>query len=201
MALLRLPEVHLVDLSAALVAAWKEVFTDFETVFAEEGDYFARGADAMLSPANSFGIMDGGLDLAIRYELGFRVEKRAQKAVVDRFHGECPVGSAFVMETEHDRWPYLVVAPTMRVPEPVPNSLNAYLAFRAALLAILEFNEKAGEDRIASLVAPGLCTGVGQMAPRRCAAQMRIAYVHASKPARIPSYDEIHRVHVAMRSV
>lgn len=33
----------------------------------------SRAAEAMVSPANSFGIMDGGLDAAIRDQLGFGV--------------------------------------------------------------------------------------------------------------------------------
>ena len=88
----------------------------------------------------------------------------------------------------------------MRVPESVPNSMNAFLAFRAALLAVMRWNASNPTSAIRSLVSPGLATGIGQMSPRRCAAQMRVAYVQMSKPARIPSYDEIHRVHLALRT-
>jgi O-acetyl-ADP-ribose deacetylase (regulator of RNase III) len=191
--------IRLVDRSRDLVDAWREVFEGFDAVEAVLGDFFASDADCMLSPANSFGIMDGGLDLAIREQLGFEVETRVQREIIKSFHGECPVGSAFVVETGHSRWPTLACAPTMRVPESVPHSLNAFLAFRAALNAIARYNRDAARP-IKSLVAPGLCTGIGQMSPRRCAGQMRVAYVQASKPARIPSYDEIHRVHLALRT-
>jgi O-acetyl-ADP-ribose deacetylase (regulator of RNase III) len=82
----------------------------------------------------------------------------------------------------------------MRVPESVAQTLNAYLAFRAALLACARH-----EARVASIVCCGLGTGIGAMEPARCAAQMRIAFEHARKPARIPSFDQIHRVHQALR--
>ena len=57
-----LPEkLLLVDLSRALVRAWAEAFEDFEqvSIVVHEVDFFAHPADAMTSPANSFGIMDG----------------------------------------------------------------------------------------------------------------------------------------------
>src|SRR5204862_2581392 len=113
----------------------------------ECGDFFAAAADAMVSPANSFGIMDGGLDLAIRGAIGGDIQRRVQAVIIERHHGELPVGAAEVVETENERWPFLVIAPTMRVPEPVSNTLNAYLAFRAALLAVRRFNLQGGRIR------------------------------------------------------
>jgi O-acetyl-ADP-ribose deacetylase (regulator of RNase III) len=197
----RLPRVDLIALDPELEAAWREAFETLgKVVGVHRADYFAKDADAMISPANSFGIMDGGLDLAIRAELGVEVEARVQKAILDEHHGELPVGGALVIPTDHARWPYLVVAPTMRVPELVSQSLNAYLAFRAALTAVLRFNETKPARPIRSLISPGLATGIGHMSPRRCAAQMSVAYLHASQPARIPSAAEIHRVHFALRN-
>jgi len=74
-----LERILLVDRDARLVAAWSEVFEDFDFVSAHHDDLFGHPADAMLSPANSFGIMDGGLDLAIRNHLGFSVQERQPK--------------------------------------------------------------------------------------------------------------------------
>ncbi len=56
----------------------------------------------MLSPGNSFGIMDGGLDLAIRSHLGLEVQERLQSLIVKQFHGELPAGCAIVVESGHD---------------------------------------------------------------------------------------------------
>ena len=128
-------QVLLVDRSPTMVREWQTVFADRDDVEVFEGDYFARAAGAMVSPANSFGIMDGGLDAAIRDTLGFAVQQRAQRAIIERHHGELPVGTAELVETGDARWPVLVIAPTMRVPESVANTLNAYLAFRAVLIA------------------------------------------------------------------
>jgi O-acetyl-ADP-ribose deacetylase (regulator of RNase III) len=192
--------IFLVDRSAALVKAWSGAFHDFEVVTVHEADFFSCPADAMVSPANSFGIMDGGLDLEIRHRLGFEVQKRVQNLIVERFHGELPVGSAVVTRTEHERWPYLVAAPTMRVPGNVARTLNPYLAFRAALLAIHDFNAQAGEHVIQSVLCPGLGTGIGGVDAARCAVQMRMALKHVSEPARIPSFERIYAVHRALES-
>ena len=188
-------KIWLIGRSAALVRAWRQVFEDTEGVEVVEDDYFARPAAAMVSPANSFGIMDGGLDLAIRDALGFGVQRRVQRAIIERHHGELPIGAAEIVETGHERWPLLIVAPTMRVPESVAQTLNAYLAFRAALLAC-----RRHAAPIDSLVCCGLGTGIGGMEPHRCAVQMRMALRHVEGPARIPSFEQIHAVHAALRT-
>jgi len=184
-----LPEkIILADLSIRLVHAWAQAFPADDRIEVHKGDFFARNADAMMSPANSFGIMNEGLDASIRAALGAQVEANVQRVILERHHGELPVGSAEVVATQHKRWPYLIVAPTMRAPENVANSLNAYLAFRAALLAIAAHNAAQPSGQIRSLLVPGLGTGVGRMEPERCAAQMRLAYDQVCRPPRIPSF-------------
>jgi O-acetyl-ADP-ribose deacetylase (regulator of RNase III) len=185
--------ILLVDKHAPMIRAWEEAFSDRDDVDVIEGDYFSRSAGAMVSPANSFGIMDGGLDAAIRDQLGFTVQQRVQRVIIENHHGELPVGSAEVVETGDERWPMLVVAPTMRVPESVAQTLNAYLAFRAVLLA-------CKGAAIESVVCCGLGTGIGGMEPARAAVQMRMALLQATGPARIPSFSQIHAIHYALRT-
>ncbi len=181
-----------------MVDAWREAFADFENVEAIQGDYFSIHADAMVSPANSFGFMDGGLDKAIRDKLGVSIQEKVQKVILEKYHGELPVGMAEIVETNHAHWRFLVGAPTMRVPENISQTLNAYLSFRAILLAVKRFNESATNQIIQSLLCPGLGTATGRMPPRKCAAQMRVAYNHLYERARIPDFQEIRRVHAKM---
>ncbi|MEM9074625.1 MAG: macro domain-containing protein [Myxococcota bacterium] len=185
-------KVLLVDRYAPLVNAWKKAFAEYEQIEVIEGDFFSRPADAMVSPANSFGIMDGGLDRAIRDRLGFDTEKRLRARILEAHHGELPVGQAEVVPTEVAEWPFLIAAPTMRIPESVARTLNAYLAFRAILLAARR------SDDIESIVCPGLCAGIGAMAPERVALQMRMALRQIETPARIPSFSQIHAIHHAL---
>lgn len=191
-------KLFLIDRSQTLVDCWKAQFADCPAVEVIAGDYFQQPADALVSPANSFGIMDGGLDLAIRDQLGFAVERKVQELIDEKYHGELPVGSAEVVETDDAQWRYLIVAPTMRVPEPIPFTINAYLAFRAVLLAAKNHNRGLGRPEIDSLVCCGLGTGVGQVGANKCAMQMRAAYQVMTRPARILSHRGLHEFHQAL---
>jgi len=191
----KLEKIYLIDSKQALCNRWEQVFSDYSEVEVITGDYFQQSADAIVSPANSFGIMDGGLDLAIRNELGFQVETDIQKVILNKYYGEMSIGAAEVININHDKWSYMITAPTMRIPENVAFTLNAYNAFRAILIAINSFNESQPKRPIKSLVCSGLGTGIGSMEPIKCAAQMRAAYKLIKEPARIASFAEIHKSH------
>ena len=119
--------------------------------------------------------MDGGIDQAIDRFYGGAAQRAVLDRIAERFYGELPVGSATVIGMPSVRFPFLVVAPTMRVPGDSRGTINAYLAMRAALIAVLDHNG-GGAGRIASVATPGLCTGVGWMSADESASQMRAAY-------------------------
>ncbi len=192
-------KIYLIDSAPRLVEEWRTAFSVFDEVSVLAGDYFQQPADALVSPANSFGIMDGGLDLAIRDTLGYEIQGKVQQAIIDKYHGELPVGAAEIVETRDARWPYLVAAPTMRIPESVAFTFNAYLAFRAILIAVKNFNRDAGVRRIDSLVCSGLGTGVGGMSSEKCARQMRLAYKSLLMPPVIGRFESIHQFHAELR--
>jgi O-acetyl-ADP-ribose deacetylase (regulator of RNase III) len=192
-------KIYLIDTAPRLVEEWRKAFSVFEEVSVLAGGYFQQPADAIVSPANSFGIMDGGLDLAIRDALGVEVQGKVQDVIINKYHGELPVGAAEIVETRDARWPYLVAAPTMRIPEPVAFTFNAYLAFRAILIAIKNFNRDAEKRRIDSVVCSGLGTGIGGMSSEKCARQMRLAYKALLMPAVIGRFESIHQFHVELR--
>jgi O-acetyl-ADP-ribose deacetylase (regulator of RNase III) len=187
--------LYLIDRSQELAREWQEQFVNCPGIEILSGDYFQKSADAIVSPANSFGIMDGGLDLAIRNELGFAIEQKVQEVIVQKYHGELPVGCAEIVDTNDMRWKYLIAAPTMRIPELIRFTINTYLAFRAILVAIENFNQAHGVAAINSCICPGLGTGVGGVSAATCARQMRAAYQTMKSVARIPSYEAIHEFH------
>ena len=194
----KLEKLYLIDSKTELCDKWRQVFSSYPEVEVLTGDYFQQSADAIVSPANSFGIMDGGLDLAIRNKLGFQIETDIQEVILNKYHGEMPIGSAEIINTNHTKWSYLIAAPTMRIPENVAFTLNAYIAFRAILIAINSFNESQPKRSIKSLICSGLGTGVGSMKPVKCAAQMRAAYKLINEPARISSFADIHKSHQSL---
>jgi O-acetyl-ADP-ribose deacetylase (regulator of RNase III) len=170
------PTVHLHTLDSDMVAAWASAFDVNNQLKIVEDDILAGSSDPLVSPANSFGYMDGGIDLAYRNFFGMEIERRVQAQIRDEHFGELPVGQATVVATGHEKVPFLIVAPTMRVPDRIADTVNVYLAFRAALLATVRHNS-SGSKVIENLRAPALGTGIGAMPLVRAARQMHAAYV------------------------
>jgi O-acetyl-ADP-ribose deacetylase (regulator of RNase III) len=166
------PGVILVYREPDLGEAWRATFAGVQGVQIVCGDITQIGCDAVVSPANSFGFMDGGLDYALSERFGWDLQERVQRAIAELPERELLVGRAISVETKDTRVPWLIVAPTMRVPMSfqIATSVNAYLAMKALLL------EATSHPEIYNVAAPGLCTGVGRMAPEIAAIQMRAAY-------------------------
>ena len=170
----------LVDQNNSVVNAWKAVFAEYEgLVEIQKGDLFEAKCDAIVSPANSFGFMDGGLDLKISQHFGWHIQQRVQEKIKREHYGELLVGQATIVETDDFEIPFVIAAPTMRVPMALTHSVNAYLAMKAALRVVLYGVLEDGEEvrtYVRRLAVPGLGTGVGQMEPRVSAWQIRCAY-------------------------
>jgi O-acetyl-ADP-ribose deacetylase (regulator of RNase III) len=167
--------LHLRDMNPDVASAWQKAFAGEPFVQISCGHIFDVQADAIVSPANSFGYMDGGIDLVYSQLFGYQLESRLQALLLESHFGELPVGQALILPTEHAAIPFLVSAPTMRVPSSIARSMNVYLAFRAALIAVLEHNTRS-TPLILTLLVPGLGTGVGEVPPDRAARQMKAAY-------------------------
>jgi O-acetyl-ADP-ribose deacetylase (regulator of RNase III) len=167
--------VHLRDINVGIVKAWEQAFADVPEVHVSRGDIFNLKADAIVSPANSFGFMDGGIDLLYSKYFGWHLQTDLQALLAEQHYGELPVGQAAVVATGHDAIPFLVSAPTMRIPADISTTVNVYLAFRAALIAVQSHNARTRVP-IQTLLVPGLGTGIGGIAPTVAARQMRLAY-------------------------
>src|SRR5262245_56337437 len=175
-------KVILASVEAPLADAWERHCGDLECVSVHRGSILDLRVDAVVSPANSIGFMDGGIDLLYSHHFGWDVQDRLQALIRDRHHGELLVGAAEIVDTDHPRIPYVIAAPTMRVPMILRDTVNAYLAARAALLLIRHGRFPAGplegepiSSAVDSVAFPGLGTGVGQVDPDTCARQVRAA--------------------------
>ncbi|MCO7225946.1 macro domain-containing protein [Pleionea sp. CnH1-48] len=119
--------------------------------------------------------MDGGLDLKYSQHFGWELESKVRYRLEKEYYGEIPVGNAIIIETDNSQIPFLISAPTMRVPSDVSNTVNAYLAFKAILQSVKQHNQMSGR-KIQSILCPGLGTGEGKMPAELCAKQMYLAY-------------------------
>lgn len=175
--------IILTSIDAGLAEAWARFCGDLDCVTVHRGSIFDIACDAVVSPANSFGFMDGGIDLLYTQYFGWHVQDRVQEAIQKEHHGELLVGAAEIVETDDALLPFLIAAPTMRVPTILPgDTVSPYLAARAALLLVqygtFARGTYAGEkvaDYVETLAFPGLGTGVGRVGPSTCARQVRAA--------------------------
>jgi O-acetyl-ADP-ribose deacetylase (regulator of RNase III) len=113
---------------------------------------------------------------------------RVQEVILDRYFGEQSVGTAFILETHDATLPYLVHAPTMRVPGSIEGTTNVYAATWAAWLSIAEHNAM-GEPRIDRVALPAMGTGFGGVPPSEAARQMADAYRHFLEPPQRLDWD------------
>lgn len=170
-----------------LAAAWQARCGEFAAV--HRGSILDCECDAVVSPANSFGFMDGGIDLVYSRFFGWHVQERLQTLIREKHHGELLVGTAEIVPTDHPRIPWLIAAPTMRVPMILRDSVHPYLAARAVFLLA------ARHPEVLTIAMPGLGTGVGQVPPDVCARQVRAAYEDVLRPRFPVSWDDAQERH------
>ena len=130
-------KIILSDINPAITDAYEKFCGDLKIVEVNEGSILDLSCDAVVSPANSYGFMDGGIDMAYSQFFGWGVQERLQHKILNRHHGELLVGQAEIVETNDQQIPFLIAAPTMRVPMRLDNTVNIYLAARAVFLLII----------------------------------------------------------------
>ena len=168
-------KIHLVDRNESVVKAWKTEFITYDNVQPHQDDImnWAEKVDVFVSASNSLMFFDGGSDIA--YQQIFDNVDQMMKEWIrqynfkDEFGGYFfPVGAATIRPIKDKR---LICCPTMLLPQDVSETENAYHAFKL----ILEVIDKQ-EQKIKSVLIPGLCCGYGKMSPEVSAKQMRAAY-------------------------
>ena len=162
--------LHLVDIDAAVADALRDAFSAHPEVSVQHGDLLQLAHGAALSPANSMGFMDGGIDRLYSSFFGAAFAGRVRDAVLSQPEGHLPIGAAIAVPTGHERVQHVVLAPTMISPEHVPAE-NAYRALRAALRLMMRSPELGS-----MLYSPDLTTLVGGVAPADAAREMALAY-------------------------
>jgi O-acetyl-ADP-ribose deacetylase (regulator of RNase III) len=166
------------DINPDMVMAWLDVFSDPGPWSVGSNNILRQKGDAIVSPANSYGYMDGGIDLAYRNHFGLGIQNRLQRYLEHARNGFLPVGDAVVIQTNNDLNPLMIAAPTMERPSDVSQTENAYLAMRAVFRCVRDYNAAArerGERGVHRILVPGLATGIGCMSVDESARQMRRA--------------------------
>ena len=178
-------QIYLLDINPEMTDAWNKYFKytgvnivnqDFKTFITEHQDM-----EAIVSPANSFGLMDGGYDKAIIDYYGPQLMEHVQYAIIEKWFGEQPVGTSmsitisniFYTKEYHGKPmmfnPILIHTTTMRTPEVITDPRIIYQCMRATLI-------EAINQEVESIVIPAFGGCTGKVDPDIIARMMFLAY-------------------------
>lgn len=169
-------KLYLVSCNIDMVMEWRNVFdeSNIEVVNSDFVEFMkTHKVDCVISPANSYAIMDGEFDRAISDWFGWDLQECIQKYIVDNLYGEQPVGTSIVIDT--DDGVKLVHTPTMRVPESITDYETVYHCTRSSLIAALNSGCK-------SIVVPAFGAGTGCVPFGIVAKMMKRAVIQLSNP-------------------
>jgi len=130
--------------------------------------------DITVSPANSWGSFNGGIDREFK-KLYHNLEIKTRDIIDNKKYALCergyylPVGKAIFVEINHKKLKYLLVAPTMFLPKDIRGTMNVYLAFTAILEKIYKLND-------VTVACSGLGTGIGAISAKESAEQIHQAF-------------------------
>lgn len=169
-----------------LAEAWETAADGRREVYTHRGSTLDVPAEAVVSPANSYGWMRGGID-AIYAHTFPAIEQHVRSAVLAYHGGELPVGQAVIVPTDMVAPAWLISAPTMREPgERLPqDTVHPYLAARAVFR--MWRDGRLDDDRpvrsvVSTIAMPGLGTGIGGVPPSVCARQVMAAWDEVFAP-------------------
>jgi O-acetyl-ADP-ribose deacetylase (regulator of RNase III) len=178
-----MPKYIFFDIDADLLNAYADALQDIPNVEVADEPVDLRdleGIDVFVSPANSQGWMNGGIDAA--YSQVFpNVQKEVQKKIAKLGYLDpktnrpvLPVGSATIVSIENDKHDsfQIVCAPTMFYPSNISKTPENIFY---AMYAVLKVTEYLPKDYIVAV--PGMGTGVGGVTCNESARQIREAFV------------------------
>lgn len=167
------PKIYLLDISRKMTEAWKKKFKDHPeiTIVCDDFKHFmdTHNIECVVSPANSYGFMDGGYDLAITNYFGDALQRSVQRYIRYHLYGEQPVATSILFDIPNTK-KKLIHTPTMKQGEPIVDKRVVYQCMRTTLICALS-------NDIESIVIPafgGLC---GHVLPIDVADQMYKAYI------------------------
>ena len=159
--------------------------------------------DVVVSPANSFGELKGGIDYYF-YKLlgGNKLQAHVYDAIKSECQGEIAIGETLIIDlgkfsVKYNKTPnqaqefnsytgmprFMYMCPTMTIPMDVNGTRNAYLFMKTLIKNLLIHNEgklnpelKIDQSKkIKKVLVPLPCVGVGRMNPSVMAKQIKVA--------------------------
>ena len=190
--------VWLVHPDEAMCAAFRRRFAGLRGARVVRGRFEdLEPHDCFVTAGNAFGLMTAGIDAVVVQFFGEELMARVQHRIMNDYFGEQPVGTAFVLDTHNAAIPFLVHAPTMRVPGNIEGTDKVYSATWAALLAVQAHNT-ANERQIEAVAFPAMGTGFGGVPFDEAARQMATAWQSYLEPPHRLDWDFVVERHRAI---
>ena len=144
--------------------------------------------DCIVSSSNAFGLMDHGFDRSVCKVLNDsdnKIKTRVQQEIINKYHGEQPVGTAIIIETHDNKIKYLLHSPTRRTNYSIKGTDNIYMTIKAICNEIRIWNANNSDDDgklIKNVLLTGLGTFYGAVSPEESARQSVIGWLLARIP-------------------
>jgi len=189
------------DRKKELIDEWKKVFHDYSNIIIKKNGFFETDCQAVVSPANSYGKMRGGLDyyLSILFDKNTPIICKKENIKFHEIFDNPSIASLFYKKLDWTlerkiikkiKVDYNGVLPigeaillkinnnkiSYLISAPtmkIPENISNTENIYKATRAILKI---AKEKDIVSVLIPGLGTGVGKVSAENCAIQMEQAF-------------------------
>lgn len=172
-------QIYLLDFNEKMVDAWKKhfhpIFDDVAPVKFVQSDFCTfmekheSDIDAVVSPANAYGLMDGGYDAAITEYFGKELQLSVQDKIIEEYFGEQPVGTSISIKIPNSDV-LLIHTPTMRTPSAIKDPTIIYQCMRTTLI-------EAIKNKCESVVIPAFGGQTGRLNADVIAKMMYLAYL------------------------
>lgn len=183
-------KIILLDRKRQMCDEWNKYFKDFSDVevVCDNIEYYdITNVDCLVSPANSYGIMNGGYDLALTRMFGNCLQEKVQEYIIKNLYGEQPVGSSIIVDIPNTN-KKLIHTPTMRIPSPIVDSEIVYTSMRSTLICALDNNVK-------SIIIPAFGGDTGMLPMRIVAKEMVKAYIQIFKSnIKVHSWNDVNEL-------
>ncbi len=94
--------------------------------------------EGIVSPANSFGLLTGGFDKALRDYSGKELQDAVRECIKNEWFGEQTVGTSMAVDIPGYPGKKLLHTPTMRTPSRIADDLIVYSCMRSALMEAIK---------------------------------------------------------------
>lgn len=176
-------KIYLLDWNQAMCRAWEQVFENNVNIVKDNFLYFMRehnDIDGIVSPANCFGIMDGGYDAAITKFFGPTLMQKVQDKILNEYYGVQPIATCISVavdgfKTIDGKQIFLLHTPVMTTPSKVYDPVLIFHAMRNTLMEALKLDLNA-------IVIPAWGGFCGDVPPDDIAHYMKTAYDQIKNP-------------------